>query len=256
MHAWQLQKPLDAIIFDCDGTLSRLEGIDELAVQNGVGDTVKELTADAMTSTGVTNSLYETRLSLVKPTRDQVDVLGETYFEKRTPDIDRVIDILQRIGKVIVIMSAGLKPAIDIFAKHLNVSTSHVYAVDINFDADGHYKNFDKLSPLTGPGGKGHLAQDLKQEFPLLMHVGDGINDVDAKNFVTRFVGYGGVFYRESILAHSDFYICSSSMSPILPLALMQEEVDHLSEQDRDLYDKGLALISDCEVVLAERVIS
>jgi phosphoserine phosphatase len=34
---WQLQHPLDAVVFDCDGTLSQIEGIDALAEKNDVG---------------------------------------------------------------------------------------------------------------------------------------------------------------------------------------------------------------------------
>lgn len=253
MYSWQLKKPLDAVIFDCDGTLSRIEGIDELAVQNGVGDTVIDLTSDAMTSTGVTSSLYETRLSLVKPTRDQLDALGERYYETRTPDVEQVISQLQAIGKTVFVMSAGLKPAVAIFAKHLNVPEENVFAVDISFDTKGRYKSFDKSSPLTGPGGKGYLVQRLKEQHSLLMHVGDGINDVDAKNFVTRFVGYGGVFYRESILSHSDFYITCRSMAPVLPLALTGEEAARLKGETLALYQKGMSLIAGCEVNLVER---
>ena len=37
---WQLDHPINAIVFDCDGTLSIIEGIDELARNNGVGDAV------------------------------------------------------------------------------------------------------------------------------------------------------------------------------------------------------------------------
>ena len=50
---WQLKTSIDALIFDCDGTLSRIEGIDVLADQNGVGDAVKQLTHDAMTHMGL-----------------------------------------------------------------------------------------------------------------------------------------------------------------------------------------------------------
>ena len=248
--AWQLQQPLDAIVFDCDGTLSRLEGIDELAVQNGVGRIVSSLTSEAMTSTGVTHALYQERLSLVKPRREQLCSLGKMYFDQRTPDTDHVIDILQRLGKAIFIVSAGLKLAIGLFAESLHVPVSHVYAVDICFDADGHYVDFDRESPLTMPGGKGQLMQQLKQHYPSIMHVGDGVNDVDAKEYVSRFVGYGGVFFRESILKQSDFYIRSTSLAPILALALTEDEASRLSKCDRVVYDKGLALIIDSEVFL------
>ena len=44
MHTFQLADPVDAIVFDCDGTLSLIEGIAVLAHANGVGEHVRELT--------------------------------------------------------------------------------------------------------------------------------------------------------------------------------------------------------------------
>jgi len=246
--AWQLQQPLDAVIFDCDGTLSKLEGIDELAVQNNVGDSVKALTSEAMNTSGMTPSLYEKRLELVKPTRQQVENMGQLYFDQHTPDVKKVIDVLQRLGKTVFVMSAGLKQSVDLFAEHLHIPASQVYAVAIEFDEHGEYKNFDRQSPLTMTGGKGYLVQELKQRYPSVMHIGDGANDVDVIGHVTRFVGYGGVFYRESILKLSDFYIRSLSMSPVLVLALTEDESNQLVGDDRALYEKGMELIQ--EVVL------
>jgi phosphoserine phosphatase len=48
---WQPTIPFDAVIFDCDGTLSAVEGIDELAEKNAVGREVKALTQIAMGQT-------------------------------------------------------------------------------------------------------------------------------------------------------------------------------------------------------------
>lgn len=248
--SWQINQPFDAIVFDCDGTLSQIEGIDELAVQNGVGDLVKSLTAKAMASTGITDGLYQERLSLVKPHRDQVVALGTAYFKERIPDVDRVIDVLQQLGKAVFILSAGLKLSVDLFAQLLKIPVPHVYAVDIDFDARGNYQDFDRQSPLVRSGGKGELVQQLKSQYPTIMYVGDGANDLDAKPHVARFVGYGGITFRESILAHSDFYIQSLSLASLLALALTQEEASHLSEEDRVIYDKGLALIQDGEIIL------
>jgi len=248
---WQLQQPLDAIIFDCDGTLTKLEGINELAVQNGVGDEVTMLTDQAMTTTGVTQSLYAKRLSLVKPSRQQLEELGQRYFDERIPDIEHVIKILQRLGKSVFVISAGLKMAVDIFANHLNIPLSHVCAVKIEFDKQGNYIDFDHDSLLTNPGGKGYLVEQMKQQYPSVMHIGDGVNDLDAKDHVTRFVGYGGIFFRDSIQKQSDFYIRSLSLAPVLALALTEREVKKLSDDEFVFYQNGVSLIEDSEVILS-----
>lgn len=254
--AWQMSGPIDAIIFDCDGTLSRIEGIDALAVQNGVGDQVRALTSQAMSATGVTPILYSERLSLVKPTRDQLIALGNTYIQERVPDVDAVIATFQRLGKPVFIISAGLKLAVDIFAQHFNIPDSQVFAVELFFDEGGGCLEFDHSSALTTPGGKSVLVQELKQKYPKMMHVGDGMNDLDVKNVVTRFVGYGGAYFRESVLANSDFYIQTDSLSPVLALALTEEEVSRLSPFEYRFFEKGLALIENEEVAVDAGVAS
>jgi len=248
---WQLTSPLEAIVFDCDGTLSRLEGIDELARLNGVGDEVCELTAKAMSETGVTPDLYARRLSLVQPARHQVEEMGREYFSERNPDVLEIIRIFQRLNKVVYIMSAGVNPAVTIFAELLGIPKSNVLAVDLSFDANGNYSDFDRDSPLTGPGGKGELAMELRKKHASIMHIGDGMNDMDAKDQVTRFVGYGGVFYRKNLADLCDYYILSTSLSPLLPLGLTEKEAQFLSEGERQFYDAGLNFIDRKEVEIA-----
>src|SRR5260221_6696464 len=94
--SWQLSRPISAIVFDCDSTLSSIEGIEYLAKNNGVGDAVKSLTKDAMDKTGLTPSIYQQRLDLVIPRREQVYALGHQYFAHRAPDITDVISRFRR----------------------------------------------------------------------------------------------------------------------------------------------------------------
>ena len=77
---WQLKTALDAIVFDCDGTLSAIEGIDVLADAQGVGAEVKVLTEQAMSKDGITLDLYQKRMELVRPTHKQLMHLGDQYF--------------------------------------------------------------------------------------------------------------------------------------------------------------------------------
>jgi len=249
-HTWQLTTPLDAIVFDCDGTLSRLEGIDELAQVNDVEHEVAVLTQKAMAVTGITPDLYAQRLSLVQPTEAQIKKVGHDYFYERTPDVLEVIRIFQRFNKVIYIMSAGVNPAVIMFAEHLGIPKLQVFAVDLEFDSAGCYLDFDHQSPLTTPGGKRHLVELLHKKHRNIMHVGDGMNDIDAKDVVTRFVGYGGVFYREKIAELCDYYILSTSMSSLLPLAFTEKETQNLSEGERQFYDAGLSFIERGEVLI------
>ncbi len=236
---WQLKTPLDAIIFDCDGTLSEIEGIDELAESNHVGAAVRELTEEAMGKTGINPQLYRQRLDLVLPTQHQVQDLGRRYLEHLTQDSDQVIQLLQRLNKPIYIISAGLYPAVSIFGKSLNIPAQHIFAVDIQFDAQGKFINYEETSALTHREGKQKIVSELLKKHPHIGYVGDGLNDYAVYNLVTRFVGYGGVFYRENIKALCEYYIENPSMTALLPLILTQAEHDALTDKEQALYQKG-----------------
>src|SRR5690242_10076384 len=98
---WQPSSPFDAIVFDCDGTLSAIEGIDELAKSNGVAEKVESLTANAMKHTGLNVEIYRTRLDLVRPRYEQVIALGQHYFQHQVPHVSHVIQLLSRLNKAV-----------------------------------------------------------------------------------------------------------------------------------------------------------
>lgn len=248
--SWQPKQPMDAIIFDCDGTLSTIEGIDELAKNNGVYDKVKAMTATAMGKTGINPELYQERLLLTKPTRKQVIELGQKYFLHQAPDAYDVIQIFKKLNKTIYLISAGLFPAVAIFGEALKIPAENIYAVDIQFDAKDQYQNFDTSSSLTNAKGKREIIEKLNHKNTLF--VGDGLNDLAAADLVTRFVGYGGEFYRQNIADFCDFYISTPSMSSLLPLALTQQECELLAENEAQLYAKGLKLLQEKKVKIPE----
>ena len=76
-----------AVCFDCDGTLSHIEGIDELAKAQGGSEEVSRLAEEAMGHTGLNPELYERRLQLVLPTKAQVHALATQHFQHKTPEL-------------------------------------------------------------------------------------------------------------------------------------------------------------------------
>lgn len=246
--AWSPTIPFDAIVFDCDGTLSGIEGIDELARQNGVGHEVESLTADAMGRSGMTIQLYQRRLATVNPTLEQVATLADRYYLERAPDLDITLDILQRLTKPIYVISAGLKPAVVRFASKLGIPDANVFAIDIDFDPEGHYVDFDHASPLVNSAGKQGLILTLKQQHPRIAYIGDGLNDLAVHDFVDRFIGYGGFYYRKNIEAQCEFYLRSTSMLLLLPLLLTRAEKNQLTDEQQTCYEHGLALLLDTAI--------
>jgi len=217
---------VDAVVFDCDGTLSQLEGIDELARQNGVGSQVSRLTEEAMTTTGLNEALYRQRLELVQPALLPVIRLSELYYETRTSDIETVIRSLQVAGKEVFIVSAGINPAVKMFGAKLGIPEESIFAVNVSFSKEGEYLDFDHHSPLVHNHGKRILVERLRKQYPRLGYIGDGMNDFQVKDLVTRFVGFGGHFYRENIKNQCEYYIQEPSMMSLLPLMLTSAEFD------------------------------
>ncbi|MHB1948457.1 MAG: HAD-IB family phosphatase [Gammaproteobacteria bacterium] len=247
---WQLSTPLDAIIFDCDGTLSSIEGVDELAKQNGAGEAVTALTAEAMGKTGINLAIYQERLNLVRPTQKQVLKLGQLYFDHQTSDAANVIQILKRLNKTIYVVSAGLYPAVALFGDHLGIDRKHIFAVDIQFDAQDQYLDFDHQSPMTHRDGKKEVVRQIKLLHKEIGYTGDGLNDLATKNSVTRFVGYGGAYYRQNIADLCEFYLCTPSMAALLPLFLTSEESQNLLATEKNLYKKGIDAITENKVII------
>lgn len=248
---WQLVNPMDAVVFDCDGTLSTIEGIDELAQINGVYEPVQALTSEAMGKTGINPELYEKRLELVQPTDEQVIALGNQYFAHQVPDAANIIQLLKRLNKSIYLVSAGLYPAVAIFGNLLKIPQENIFAVNIIFDSQGNYLNFDHHSPFTRRDGKREFIQKLKSIHKNIIYVGDGLNDLAVRDEVTRFVGYGGAYYRQNIADMCQFYISTLSMATLLPLALTKEESEQLTANEKKLYQKGLVGIEENKVKIS-----
>jgi len=110
---WQVLEPIEAIVFDCDSTLSLIEGIDQIAERKGVLAQVHHLTERAMSETGVFNTMYTERLEFVKPNFEDMLWLADRYYENRTEHVNEVIEILAGLGKKLFIASAGLLPPFD-----------------------------------------------------------------------------------------------------------------------------------------------
>lgn len=243
---WQLTTPLQAIIFDCDGTLSRIEGIDELARNAGHFDSVSALTKQAMGQTGMTPEIYAQRLALTSPTQLQIKQLGKQYCAEITPDTPEVIQILQRLGKQVFIMSAGIQTAVNMLGDCLDVPRQNIFAVNLQFDDHGNYQSFDTESPLVFNNGKHVLAQKLSHDYAAIALIGDGLNDYAAHDVVTRFIGYGGMYYRKNLADLCEYYTSDPSMACVLPWCLTAAECIQLSAQEKLLYEKGWLLNERC----------
>jgi phosphoserine phosphatase len=227
------------VIFDCDSTLSTIEGIDELARMTGHEHDVAMLTKRAMEGDIPLESVYGHRLVTANPTQAQVQRIANLYRDTVVPAAQEVIAALQALGTDVFIVSGGLIEPVRDFGVWLGVPREHIFAVDMEYDQlagqwwryweqpggrnpGAHYLSVE-ANPLTGTGGKNQIIAFIRAQHPgRAMMVGDGGSDLEVSDDVDLFVGFGGAAYRQRIADEASVYIHCLSLAPILPLALGQ----------------------------------
>ncbi len=210
--------PPKLIIFDCDSTLSAIEGIDELARLRGpeVFAAVEAQTRDAMEGKISVESVFGRRLAVIRPRRADVVAIGRKYIEEVEPAALATITRLKADGWTPLILSGGFRPIIAPLAAYLGIS--RIEAVDLYFDAAGEYTGYDENFPTTRSGGKPAVITALRRELSPVrtVMVGDGVSDLEAKPVVDQFVGFGRYTVRAKVKAEAHAFVHSLAELPAL----------------------------------------
>ena len=206
----------DVICFDCDSTLSKIEGIDELAKWAGVGEEMAKLTDLAMNGELPLEAVYGKRLETIKPDKTGIDRLADLYIQEMVDGVSYVFATLLGQGKDVHIISGGLRQAILPLAIFLGLPENHVHAVDIYFNADGTYQSYDEMSPLARSGGKAEICKQLLSSKKNLVIIGDGKTDMEAKQSGATVIGFGGVCDRPVVRQLADYYSKETSLISVL----------------------------------------
>ena len=204
------------IIFDCDSTLSAIEGIDELARLCGpkVFAEVEAMTRDAMNGKIPVEEVFARRLAIIRPSRFNVAAVGRLYVEQVEPTALATIEQLKAAGWTPVILSGGFRQAIEPLAAHLGIA--RIEAVDLFFDPVGDYAGYDEKFPTTRSGGKPARITELKRELApsRTVMVGDGVSDLETKPVVDLFVGFGRYTPRNRVKAEAAVFLTSLTELP------------------------------------------
>lgn len=257
----------ELIFFDCDSTLSRIEGIDELARQKGKFEQVKKLTDAAMDGEIHLESVYDRRLQLLTPIRSDIRELEHHYRQTVVPDAIAVIEALQQVGKELFIVSGGLLSAVRPFGQWLGIPGENIRAVDVRYNTlSGQWWDYQQdhwgqrpdveyldpeATPLIESHGKANVIRELRQgRSGRAMLVGDGMSDLAARPAVDWVVGFGGVVSRGRVAAEAEVFIATDSLAPVLPLAISAgERVALQGTTFESTLNKGISLIQRGKVI-------
>lgn len=195
------------VVFDCDSTLTKIEGIDELAAIKGKYKEVAELTKKAMDGKLNFEQVFSKRLQLIKPEKKDLDQISKLYIKHTTINAKKIVNQLQKLGIEVYLISGGYDIPVKALAESLGISRLNVFANHLIFDKQGRYQGFDKTNPLSKNKGKKKILQLIKQKGDRVVFIGDGMNDWKVNGEVDLFIGFGGVVKRKNLAKKSKFYI-------------------------------------------------
>lgn len=199
------------IVFDCDSTLSKIEGIDELARLRGP-ETFREieaLTNAAMNGEVAIDEIFAHRLDIIQPSISFCEQVGQLYIDHIEPTAIATLEKLRDAGWHAIIVSGGFTQVIEPLGKHLGID--RIEAVPLKFNEDGTYAGYDESAPPTRNGGKPEIIAQLKTEFAptQIVMVGDGISDLETRTEVDIFIGFGRYAARKKVRAEADHFVTS-----------------------------------------------
>ncbi|WAC18524.1 HAD-IB family phosphatase [Luteolibacter sp. SL250] len=197
------------MFFDCDSTLSSIEGIDELARARGakVYAQVVALTDAAMNGAIPLDEVFPRRMEIIRPDRKTCDAVAAQYISTMMPGAVGLIKWLKKNNWLPVIVSGGFAPLIKPLADHLGIE--HVEAVPLHLDGKGKYAGYGTDYPTTRNLGKNEIIREWKAALlpAKTAMMGDGISDLETKQDVDLFFGFGGVVARPLVKAGSEHWI-------------------------------------------------
>lgn len=203
-----------SVVLDVDSTLCGIEGIDFLARRRGpgVGAEIARVTDRAMRGELPLDRIYGERLTVIQPTLADIAALAEAYARALAPGAADAIAVMRAAGIHIVLVSGGIRQAIEPVARTLGLAEHDLVAVSLSFDADGRYAGFDERSHLTRQAGKAAVLTELLAASCLsrpLLAVGDGATDAAMAGIADTFAAFTGFARRTNVLERADLEITS-----------------------------------------------
>ena len=217
-------KKIDIIIFDVDSTLVTIEGLDWLAEKKGRKSEVSRFTKRSMEGLMGFRDAMERKMKIISPTRRDLAALGEKYCWSLTPGAEDIVRLLHKLGKQVWLLTGNFQPAVGILAKKLGVPATRILCNEVYFDSLGNYAGFNSGNKLSRDNGKAETIKELFANKKKVAFIGDSVTDLEAKEYVRMFIGFGGVAERKAVRENADYYIGEPDLSPVLSLVLTRAE--------------------------------
>eukprot|EP00579_Thalassiosira_antarctica_P004997 CAMPEP_0201900046 /NCGR_PEP_ID=MMETSP0902-20130614/51566_1 /ASSEMBLY_ACC=CAM_ASM_000551 /TAXON_ID=420261 /ORGANISM="Thalassiosira antarctica, Strain CCMP982" /LENGTH=306 /DNA_ID=CAMNT_0048433607 /DNA_START=34 /DNA_END=954 /DNA_ORIENTATION=+ len=208
-HAMEMLSKANAVCFDVDSTVILEEGIDVLADTLGKGPEVAAWTAKAMDGNIKFEDALAARLEIIKPSKSDIASCLEKHPLQLSPGVAKLVEVLQKRGTDVFLVSGGFRLMIEPVAKHLGVSVENIYANTILFDENGDYTGFDSNEPTSADQGKPKALRTIKAKYgyETMIMVGDGATDMQAMPPADALIGFGGVVTREVVKEKACWFV-------------------------------------------------
>lgn len=217
-------KKIDIIIFDVDSTLAVIEGLDWLAEKKGRKSEVSGFTKRSMEGLMGFREAMEKKMKIISPARRDLTALGEKYCQSLTPGAEDVIRFLHKLDKQVWLLTGNFQPAVGILAKKLGVPAARILCNEVYFDSLGNYAGFNSGNKLARNNGKAETIKELFSDKKKVAFIGDSVTDLEAKEYVRMFIGFGGVAERKAVREKADYYIGKQDLFPVLDFVLTSAE--------------------------------
>jgi phosphoserine phosphatase len=207
-----------AVCFDVDSTLILDEGIDVLAATAGRGAEVAALTAAAMGGAVPFEAALRQRLAAIRPSRQLVADCLRDHPPRLTPGAAELVALLHARGTLVFLVSGGFTDMVAPVADALGVPRARVFANRLLFDpATGAFAGHDETAFTARSHGKAAAVAFIRDALlppgsnRVVVAVGDGATDMEARVACDAFIGFGGVVERAAVRAGADWYVTSFS---------------------------------------------
>lgn len=209
------------VIFDFDSTLIKYESLEYLLAPLLDVEKIKQIehiTALGMSGVLPFNEALSQRLAIAKPTQASVGAFVSEYCPSAFSEgTQATITSLKSLGYQVWIFSGGLADVIRPFADALEIPLGNVFAVEVEWDAQGH---FIQLNNANGSAtSKSQALQQIKSQLQgEICVVGDGYTDYQLyqQGLASDFIAYIEHAKRDSVLAVADK--AADSMQALLKL--------------------------------------